>query len=344
MDASPTVDAAYDELSATSVEPSVTADGTAYAVVSVATGGRDDQFLLARGGDGDPMAFLRIDDQRDSRSFTISSVIDVAKVTMQADASMLPAGDVDFLRLRCDAPQLVRAFLRFLEEIRTKMEDEELDASRAVSRTAGDWRRLLSLAVVEQPREKLVGLFGELKALESLVEMYGPVALAWWVGPEGARHDFHGGRATLEIKTTTDLGRDQVTIHGLDQLDPVAGSAAGVLLMEVESSPDGESVDDLVGTLVEAGVPEEELLARLNKVRYMPGNTANDEFKFSVVERRVWRVTDESPGLRRSQVPDRLLEGVEDVRYRFPLSQLGAPLGESEFLELTDEFTNEEGN
>lgn len=344
MEARHTIDAAFDELAATSAEPSVTADGTAYAVVSVATGGRDDQFLLARGGDGQPMAFLRVEDRRAARSFTISSVIDVTAVTMQADASMLPAGDVDFLRLRCDSPQLVRAFLRFLEEVRRKMEDEELDAPRAVSRAAGDWRRLLSLAVVEQPREKLVGLFGELKALESLVQMYGPDALAWWAGPDGDRHDFHGGRATLEVKTTTDLGRDQVTIHGLDQLDPVAGSAAGVLLMEVESSPDGESVDDLVGALVEAGVPEEELLARLNKVRYMPGNAANDEAKFGVVGRRAWRVTDESPGLRRSQVPERLLDGVEDVRFRFSLSLLGAPLGESEFQELTDHFTKEAGD
>lgn len=87
--------------------------------------------------------------------------------------------------------------------------------------------------------EQEIGLYGELLALERLVERIGPaVAILAWLGPEAAEHDFALPLGDVEVKTT--VGERRVHwIGGLGQLQPSPDRDLYLLSLQLTSAGAG---------------------------------------------------------------------------------------------------------
>jgi Putative PD-(D/E)XK family member, (DUF4420) len=180
----------------------------------------------------------------------------------------------EFLDLTLLAPAtspLRRPFLSFCEDILADLEQGELPED-AVRRTCLRWQRFWEEDDSETPSLPwLLGLLGELSVLKTLVDAGGSSAVAAWVGPDAAEHDFQAGTAAaLEVKTTLTL--PPVITCGLAQLDPGpigilalaviharrqddAATSLPTLIAEIEAclSGDEEALDDLLAKLARAG-------------------------------------------------------------------------------------------
>lgn len=302
--------------------------GDAFSVVPVSVEGSAEAFYLATDGTNRAIAFLKVAESR-ARAFRISSVIDVSVMQMRLSSEGEDSSGSHFLKLECELPTLDLAFRRFLEDIRVRIVDGA-SADGAVAEAARDWRRLLEMAKRPKTVPELAAIFGELKMLQMLAEVHGPQAAAWWKGSDRERHDFRSDAARIEVKTTTQVGGDRVTVHGLGQLDPAGHAVCHLALVEVEVAPEGDSVDSLVQRLLAVGIPEQQLTEALEASDYVVGNAEHSTTRFAVRQIRWWPITEDSPGLKASRIDGELLLGVSDVTFQMSLAALGSPLTDDE--------------
>lgn len=276
---------------------------------------------------GHPEAFVRIE-RGQARESHVSDAIRIRGIRLRADGKgQLTQGEHHFLRITCIQPHLVEAFKTFLNEISRRLEAGGRAPFDVVRITVYHWRALLAVAGKKHDTSKLAGLFGELAVLKNLVSRQGANGIALWKGPDGAAQDFRSDRVALEVKTSLNVSSDAVTIHGLGQLDAPAGADMYIILLLIEESADGETVDELIAKLREEGVDSETLDQKLLNVDYVSGNAHNNAAKFVLTSSSMWNVPQDAPGLRRSQLSHNHIRGlVGDVSYKFSLGSLGRPL------------------
>lgn len=138
-----------------------------------------------------------------------------------------------------------------------------------VGRTAlKNWRDLLARPAGGVLGDKaIVGLFGELEVLETLLACGGE--FEHWTGWNRTQQDFRLPRLAIEVKATTSTNYRRVQIHGLSQLDdPEDGSDLLLVLKRLIESPTGRSVPELIESIIRAGVSRAMLLERLSEVGY----------------------------------------------------------------------------
>lgn len=328
------IDEALEFLDGAFAGVSLSTESEVYHAVPVQTGERSDRFYVSSSRRIGLTALLRLEDQGLS-SFHVSSVIVASRCVLQ---SQLQEESESYLRITCLDSNLEKAFRKFLEDIRLRLEPTGSTAAAAVNEVVNEWRQLI--AVVKDPlsRNQLVGIFGELVVLERLVGLHGAVALEWWYGPDRTRHDFVSAGTSLEVKSTTDLGSSRVTIHGLGQLDHSQGTSSYIGLVGVDPTPRGRCIDDVLRDLRDRGCPAQLLEKKLLSAGYVAGNLANSEERFIFVHMRFWGFDDNSPGLRASNLRSDQRAGVSDVRFNFDLSALGAPLADEDAAEVLSGF------
>ena len=175
---------------------------------------------------------------------------------------------------------------------------------------------------------------GELEVLGILAKNDPLAALEAWTGPSGAIHDFALGGTHLETKTTSTVSGGSVRISNLDQLDPSLSDVLLLSVVHVVESETAPSLDERLKTLVKLGVPEHELHARVADLGYIAGTSAHVATQFDVRNVRWWRVGDDFPGLRGSDLSSTARLAIDRVQYDLILASLEPPMSQHE----VDEF------
>lgn len=145
---------------------------------------------------------------------------------------------IRFLDVICTAPDLEAVFGEVVDDIVRRLYDRE-DGVAAVTGALDDFRELLVPATGKDvDRARVVGLVAELVVLNRLLDVS---ASGWrcWRGPAGDRHDFRARDISLEVKATLGADAREVTINGIDQLEPPAGGSLYLAHMVLEAVDGG---------------------------------------------------------------------------------------------------------
>ena len=207
-----------------------------------------------------------------------------------------------------------------LEEMVQLLGDEHEPGD--VGRTAlQHWRDLLARPAGSPLTDNaLVGLFGELEVLETILRHGGH--LDQWTGWDKDHCDFRLSKLVVEVKSTTSANYRRVQIHGLGQLaDPEDGSDLILVLKRLEPSPDGRSVPDLIDAIVRLGASRSVLLNRLSQVRYSEQHRASYEHsKFVSLEVALRDVDSSHPRLVPSMLVGVDMSCIDKVDYELNLN------------------------
>lgn len=185
--------------------------------------------------------------------------------------------------------------------------------------------------------EEQQGLFGELLFLEMLMKagLNLESMISAWQGPAGAPRDFCFPACHVEIKAGT--SPEGFFVSSLDQLD---GEWQGILLVafsELEETPEGTSLAELVSRIRDSLGTASARAAdafedRLLQSGYLAGQSAIYGLRrWRVVRRFFFRVDGDFPRIRRAE----LRSGIVEVHYKVTLSAC-APfrVPEGEAIEL----------
>lgn len=192
------------------------------------------------------------------------------------------------------------------------------DAGRAALK---NWRDLLARpAGAPLGDVALVGLYGELEVLETILQLGGD--LSHWTGWQRDHSDFRLPGLVIEVKSTTSADYRRVHIHGLRQLaDPEDGSALLLVLRRLELSPDGRSVPDLTDAVIRLGVSRSVLLDRLSKVGYSEQHRAHyEQRRFVSQEVALRRIDEDHPRLTPSMLASVDLSSIDRIDYELNLN------------------------
>lgn len=227
-----------------------------------------------------------------------------------------PGEMVDVLDVILRERLLQPTFVSLIGEMLDRMERSDRSAMEEFSEVVESWRKTLARISQGPSKEAVRGLFGEL-CIARRIAAVSPAALERvWVGPRGGRHDFTGA-TSLEVKTIVGSGAPVVTINGLDQLDPVGETELHLVALRIIEHQTGETADEIVGALVDAGVSRQFLEVSLREIGFQLGDIGGPAF---IVEQEVLHlIGDDFPGLRRSHLPESALKGIESVSYRVQL-------------------------
>ena len=184
-------------------------------------------------------------------------------------------GGTHYLTVFCRLPELHRVFTQFCRELVESIEDAASPAREAAA-AFDRWRALFSEA--EQhgllSEEALIGLIGELVAVERLLAHGAPPDLRFWVGPLSDLHDLRSATHAIEVKATLVREGRIVAISSIDQLQEPDGSDLVLLHLRFDRDPGGLNLADLVTRILAAGAQRPELERRLREVGANPDDLA----------------------------------------------------------------------
>lgn len=176
------------------------------------------------------------------------------------------------------------------------------------------WRDLLGNSVKNKTTH---GVLGELIALRKLWDEGEEPA---WTGGEGGVNDIQCGSSYYEVKSTTVRYDSIVSITGQFQLDYHASDSLYMLFCRFESSSSGESINDIVQSLVQRGMDEQRLEGVLDKIGFEAGSSGRAE-SYKLLEMRKYTVDDSFPAITsKSFAGGRLPEAVIQFSYRLDLT------------------------
>lgn len=228
-----------------------------------------------------------------------------------------------FVDLVCLRPHLNELFAVIVRDILELLHDDPSRPDHACIRVLNRWRDLIERrSSRDLSLNRLVGLFGELWCLLRIAR-HTPTAVDLWQGPVGARHDFVGAVASLEVKTTLSHEGWIVEIHGHDQLEPIGEeNRLYLVLLRLEQIPGGHSLNDLVESIVQTGVDRFALLSllALNDVDAARLDESKN-VRFNLAGTRVYHVDDSFPKIVSSSFAGgELPNGVVSLDYRLDLT------------------------
>jgi hypothetical protein len=234
------------------------------------------------------------------------------------------------LDLSCADLTLGREFDEVIADVLSEV-DSAQDAQSAAIACIGRWRQLFrSSRFGGLTPEGRIGLFAELSVLLGLANAIGADAIPMWTGPLREKHDFELAVSCLEVKGVGG-GSAEVTIHGIDQLAPHGPKPLRLLLVWVESTPDGATLDDLIGQ-VRAAVDVGVALDKLLEASGWTPNLFTDQYVVGDV--RLVAMTPEVPALTPVHLLNgALATGVDRVRYNLLLNDL-VPFGAATTIDL----------
>jgi hypothetical protein len=228
-----------------------------------------------------------------------------------------------YVDLVCLKPHLSGLFDLIIYDVVSEMLKSKETPDRVCLLVLNRWRELLARDSIPLPdRSTVVGLFGELTVLRNLVRI-NPLALKTWTGPDRGRFDFFGGGNALEVKTSFQRQGIVLTIHGHDQLDPPVDGNLHLIALQIEETPaGGESLSNIVNSLVNVGANQVDIYGKLARLGFFPETlTLIDDQRFGLVEQRVYLVDNEFPRITAASFVNGILpRGVISLSYQIDLS------------------------
>lgn len=178
------------------------------------------------------------------------------------------------------------------------------------------WKELIGNAASDkQPYDTL----GELLVLEKALKT-GEIPI--WSGIEHATHDIETDSCSIEVKSTTQRYGYEVTINSVYQMCSVKGKKLFLNFLRFEESKLGQSIDDVVIRLKNAGYDAETLESALKKVQLEEGRVARGE-KYKVLEWKEYLVDEHFPVITESSFKDNCIpQGVLKFTYSVDLAGL----------------------
>ena len=246
---------------------------------------------------------------------------------MSAHPMVTADGTVEFVDIHCQMPHLSGVFARFTQDIADRLAEDAQDPPATCRAALAEWRAFLKNAGRPLGRETVEGLIGELSVLERISGDQLAAVVEAWVGPEQALHDFTSRGRHLEVKATASLDGKTISVSNLDQLDP-DGTDLTLAVVHLAEDPTAPGIDMILDRLIAAGAPRHALLAKVSRAGYVPGSGADGDFRFNVRSVRLWAITADFPGLRRSHIPSQRLKGIDRVRYELNLDTAPDPMDE----------------
>ncbi|ATQ55024.1 PD-(D/E)XK motif protein [Paracoccus yeei] len=248
---------------------------------------------------------------------------------------------IRFLDVVCKSPDLESVFGEVVDDIVRRLADRN-DGVEAVAGAISDFRELLvPSAEKDVDRSRVVGLVAELVVLNRVLDI-SPSAWRSWRGPAGDRHDFRARDISLEVKASLGAGAREVTINGIEQLEPPAGGSLHLAHLVLEMVEGGLLTVAALGerALLRADDPAglRALLASVGctDVRDVTWN----RFAFRAETERLYRVVHGFPRIAPSTfVGGRIPSGVVDATYSIDLSLASeAECPPAEFVSLLQEL------
>jgi hypothetical protein len=236
-----------------------------------------------------------------------------------------------FADLHCRIPSLDLVFERLIEDVLSRIK-LEISAPAEVCRQAlDDWRTLLRTATDGPSREKIIGLVGELEVLRILASHSPAAALDAWRGPSKSVHDFVQDGDELEVKTTTSVAGNTISISNIDQLDPSLVNTLHLIVVHAIANEASLNLDDRIDQLISMGVPRGELLKKVDDAGYIYESGSRISDRYEVRSVRAWPVNEAFPGLRAGDIPGTRIKGVSKIKYELNLDSAPEPLTVEEF-------------
>lgn len=210
--------------------------------------------------------------------------------------------------LRCDDRRVTSQFAYMVDDMIMNLSSQQRSASLVCMEVLDRWRELLG----DAPSKLLsvsaqIGLLVELHLLEQALRTDPHFNLDSWRGPDKSRHDFVTERAAVEVKGTTNKDEFIVQIHGLWQLERPSTKDLFLYAERLEQVPltSGESITDLVKRIIELDIDRVSFLKAIALVGYDPADDRSYlPIRFSVLERRLWKVDAAFPRLTRETLHD----------------------------------------
>ncbi len=240
----------------------------------------------------------------------------------------------DFADLHCRIPSLDLVFERLIEDVLSRIELESAQPAEACRQALDDWRTLLRTATDGPSREKVIGLVGELEVLRILAGHSPAAALDAWRGPSKSVHDFVRNGDELEVKTTTSVAGNTISVSNIDQLDPTLVETLHLVVVHAIANETSASLDDRIDQLISMGVPRGELLRKVDDAGYIYESGARIDDRYEVRSVRAWPVDQAFPGLRASEVGPQRMKGVSKIKYDLNLDAAPDPLRSEDFKSL----------
>ncbi len=238
-------------------------------------------------------------------------------VLVEQDLTMPDGRVTAFADLRCDDPELFGVFGFVLDDLSSRLSGSGRDSIRRCRNVLSDWRELISPGRLTLDRAAEMGLFGELMVLR-LIGLHDPVAaLEAWKGPDNASWDFHWGGKSIEVKTTSSVAATSVRVSNIEQLDPEGLDSLDLVVVHVREDDSGESVDEIIDSLVDSGFDSRELIGKTSQVGHFYGSGVPRGFIVTDVRR--WPVSDDFPSLRRGDIPASKVHALIKVSYELAL-------------------------
>lgn len=178
------------------------------------------------------------------------------------------------------------------------------------------WKNLLGNSVKNKTPH---GVLGELITLRKLWDQGAhPV----WIGGEGSVNDIQCGTSEYEVKSTTIRYDSIVSITGQFQLDYNTSDSLYLIFCRFEISFNGESINDVVQSLVQRGMDEQRLENVLEKCGYEAGSSVRRD-RYKLLEIRRYHVDDSFPAITtKSFIGGQIPDAVVQFSYRLELSGL----------------------
>lgn len=242
-----------------------------------------------------------------------------------------------WLALECRDTSLSSVFEALADEVQRAVSGEPAARRRSVVQDRLErWRLLLARGSSGRiSRELEIGLHGELTVLRIMAQDDADRALASWQGPAGAPHDLVDSEWAMEVKATPAQSAFSIHVNGLAQLDHRRSATplylAAVRLDEV---PSGRTLPQRVDELADM-LDRTRFLERLALTGYVHETAdEHDWMTLKVEETGFWRISDDVPALRASDLSPSFLAAIGNVRYELDVSALGDRMGERAVREL----------
>lgn len=261
-----------------------------------------------------------------------------SKVSVGVSSLSMAAKTTLFIDVMCLDRSLDPVFAELAEDILRRLVDGD-SPQTAVVNAIRDFRELLRESDVPYVAQGvIIGLIGELFILHRLA-LIDPTIVHAWMGPFDQRHDFRRGVNALEVKTSTRLDSTQVSINGIDQLEPPLGGHLLLAHVQIERTENGEvSLASLVEQLLKAGVDSNVLRLGLRELGCAdPEAVEWNWITFTEPQFRVFDVRPRFPAVIRSAFANGCLpHGVTDLKYSIDLEH--AKEFELSLSEINDAF------
>ncbi len=267
--------------------------------------------LLGRDIAGTPSLLISVDESGPEET--------VGLVTVRNRELVTTSGPRNFVAVTCGDPALRDVFDHFLVSLVSALTEVADTHPGAVAiEILAHWKSLFRGDLRALGASTLGALLAELLVVEEVVGRDPDRSLETWTGPLEARHDLRRGAEAIEVKSTLSHTARQITVHGVDQLEPPAGGTLTLAWYRLEPVPGGPlSVFVVADRLIAAGVSAIALFKLLERAGCPPtARDENDAVRFEVLERRLFTVDQAFPRIVAASFPLGVPTGVDDLTYR----------------------------